>query len=349
MLEPVRATSAAPADAGSPWACEVMVSMPTRSLGLDALRATAAFMVFVYHANLVFGVTVPFAPLSEHGSTGVLVFFVLSGYVLYRPFVAGRVDSVRYARNRFARIYPAYVAALIGAALLGGQAITPDYWLFLQQPDLRDPHALLPVSWTLQVEVVFYLVLPLVALLFRPVRRRALWLALLCVALVLGSLVLGLAVVVPPRTGPLVFLYMAWAFVPGMIVAELAPVGQRWAIVPGLILVILGLVTAMVPFWDFVTVIGAAFLVYGLSDAGAPATLARSGSRLSYAFYLWQLPLLAAVAALGLAGWIGAFVSLALVVAVSALSWTFVEAPAMRLAHRFERPLPGRGHWLGGR
>lgn len=86
-----------------------------RDAGLDALRAIAALMVFVHHAQL------PFVSDWISGlSAGVLVFFALSGYLLYRPFVVARttgrdVDLAAYAVRRLARIMPAYLVASIGS------------------------------------------------------------------------------------------------------------------------------------------------------------------------------------------------------------------------------------------
>src|SRR5882757_3494125 len=89
-----------------------------RLTGLDALRGVAALMVFVHHVQLP----------GLHSATlgmdaGVLIFFSLSGYLLYAPFVRAResgvaVDVRGYAVRRVARILPAYlVAAFVIAAV----------------------------------------------------------------------------------------------------------------------------------------------------------------------------------------------------------------------------------------
>src|SRR4029453_8643404 len=88
--------------------------------GLDGMRALAALGVLVCHVALQVG----FSPHNRFGhyfarlDVGVAVFFVLSGFLLYRPFVARRMDgrprpSPRdYLRNRFLRIFPGYWLAL---------------------------------------------------------------------------------------------------------------------------------------------------------------------------------------------------------------------------------------------
>ena len=77
-----------------------------RLTGLDVMRGVAALMVFAHH------VQVPGNPALASGlDAGVLIFFALSGYLLYQPFVAARqagetIDLWVYAIRRAARILP---------------------------------------------------------------------------------------------------------------------------------------------------------------------------------------------------------------------------------------------------
>jgi peptidoglycan/LPS O-acetylase OafA/YrhL len=113
---------------------------------------------------------------------GLIFFFVLSGYLLYRAFARaaltrdGRVDVRRYARRRTARIVPAYWLATIGAiALLWGDSGTPGvrlpdaadlplFAVFGQNYSLDTIMTLNPVTWTLCVEAAFYVLLPVLGL-----------------------------------------------------------------------------------------------------------------------------------------------------------------------------------------
>jgi peptidoglycan/LPS O-acetylase OafA/YrhL len=110
---------------------------------------------------------------------GLVFFFVLSGYLLYRGFARAaltgevRVDVRRYARRRVARIVPAYWVAMLGAiALLWGARGMPGvrlpaasdlplFAVFGQNYSLGTIMRLNPVTWTLCVEAVFYVLLPL--------------------------------------------------------------------------------------------------------------------------------------------------------------------------------------------
>src|SRR3954462_15992226 len=106
----------------------------TRTAGLDGLRAVAALSVLCLHVWL-YGQPNPDSPTRSclfdravfEFRLGLVLFFVLSDYLLYRAFAGAAlrrsaVDVGRYARRRVARIVPAYYLALAGTiALLWGQ------------------------------------------------------------------------------------------------------------------------------------------------------------------------------------------------------------------------------------
>ncbi len=175
------------------------------------MRAIAALSVLVYH--VAFRFYPPRTPLGQFLSqrsagppiTAVVLFFLISGFVLYRPFAAARYDKgpppalVPYAIRRFARIVPAYWVALAIVSLLLGlhYVFTPSglvrYFGFLQ---LYGSNATagggIPVAWTLCVEITFYAAVPLLALAVRRLgsRRSVLGSELaMCAAMVLVALV----------------------------------------------------------------------------------------------------------------------------------------------------------------
>jgi peptidoglycan/LPS O-acetylase OafA/YrhL len=120
------------------------------------------------------------------GNFGVATFFLLSGFLLYRPFVAATFggrdapDPFRYLRRRVVRIWPAYALAL-GAYIALGLDTTrqtgPDYYfsLLTLTQVYRKAYGFvgLAVAWTLCIEMAFYLVLPLLAAAIRGIARAA--------------------------------------------------------------------------------------------------------------------------------------------------------------------------------
>ena len=193
-----------------PLAAETAPSGPAparpsgRVMGIEGLRAIAASSILVYHVwiysspegRVDAGYLGRFA--LPHLPAGVTLFFALSGYLLYRPVAAsvlatGSPPDVRnYLRNRALRILPAYwvvlaaVAVVLPAALL--RLSRPELVLdrLVSQPDQLLGNALLaqnyrPASldtgigpaWSLAVEVVFYLSLPVLGLAAARCFRRA--------------------------------------------------------------------------------------------------------------------------------------------------------------------------------
>lgn len=142
---------------------------------LDGVRALAVASVVVCHTASRSGHNVDGAlgELTARLNVGVAVFFVLSGFLLFRPFAAAallgapRVDLRRYARRRTARIVPAYWLWLtvlgVAFALEGFPEQAPALYAFAQVYRLETVFAGLYPAWSLDTEVAFYLLLPLLA------------------------------------------------------------------------------------------------------------------------------------------------------------------------------------------
>lgn len=159
----------------------VTVSRPgRRQYGLlDGLRAIAALMVVGYHAHPPYLLDGWVWDGALQLNIGVTVFFVLSGFLLYRPFVAARMagapgPGVRpYLLRRGLRVLPGYWVALTVFALVLPQFVGvfgPDWWVYYSLTQTWVPGRVfdgLAPAWSLSVEVSFYLALPVYALVLR--------------------------------------------------------------------------------------------------------------------------------------------------------------------------------------
>ncbi len=173
----------------------------TRSAAVESLRALAALGVVVAHTYVsarYFHGRDPgpakgvLQRLVVSGSSSVYIFFALSGYLLYLPFAkqafaAGRrIDVRRYAANRALRILPLYYISLLVYMLiqhdLSGHNILM-FGTFSENFSTTTSHWVNPVLWTLVLEVQFYALLPLLALLIARLGRESLTRALGVVAL----------------------------------------------------------------------------------------------------------------------------------------------------------------------
>jgi peptidoglycan/LPS O-acetylase OafA/YrhL len=141
----------------------------------DSLRAIAALSIFFFHiAAVQRALNEPDFPWLGQLNVGVPIFFVVSGFLLYRPFVARQVRGepaprvVPYAVRRALRIVPAYWVALtiigiwlgLGSGLFNLEHIVT-YYGFAQVYDVDTISGGIGQAWTLGVEVTFYIFLPI--------------------------------------------------------------------------------------------------------------------------------------------------------------------------------------------
>jgi peptidoglycan/LPS O-acetylase OafA/YrhL len=234
---------------------------------LDGLRTLAALSVVGYHAWLYTRPRVTAGTRESLGDyaahelrLGLVLFFVLSGYLLHAPWVrralTGRptLPTWAYAVRRVARIIPAYWLAVAGSiALLWGLDATPGVrlpeaghlWLFavLGQNFTRDTLLTLdPPLWTLAIEVQFYVAVPLLgwlALRCGPTRARQ---AIVPVAVLLAGLAWNWGIAGRDASLTLTKLLPAMApyFAAGMLAAVIvdgrtvSQAAARWAMALGL-------------------------------------------------------------------------------------------------------------------
>jgi len=303
-----------------------------RNGGLDIIRATGAALVFATHLYHSYG-QAWLGPLASGGYTGVFLFFPLSGYLLYRPFVIGRVDLRRYAIARVARIAPAYYLAAIVISLSGvsaAMAAHPLVWgLFavnlFPSPNMDN----FGQAWTLGVEVAFYALLPFVA------KGKGLTLALLT----LTSYLFWLSTTEVWWNLQLPTLF--WAFGAGMLVARyqdrLRLLARFWPL--GVVLVVAGVLRGadMTVRGHDLTTLGAALLILGAATVRPGFRWARWPADLSYGVYLWHPAISAAVLLTGLSGLPMIAVAVAGTCAIAAASFVVLERPVLRWAlHPYE-------------
>lgn len=156
---------------------------------LDALRALAVSAVLVHHfLPIETVISQQVFHLGLLGLLGVLLFFVLSGYLITGLLLRAREQDWRTALANFylrrtLRIFPIYYLTLLVLVLLQSLPVSQFiYWhvaylsnaLFVLNPSAAADSA---HFWTLSVEEQFYLVWPLLMLLvpYRHLLRVILW------------------------------------------------------------------------------------------------------------------------------------------------------------------------------
>lgn len=168
---------------------------------IDGFRFIAIASVFLFHLSGQMAVKSRIftaadasrdwlAGFTGHGDHGVPLFFVISGFILGLPFavqhlMGGRPVNVReFYLRRLTRLEPPYVLALVllaGALLLikvdTFRHLLPHLFasvFYLHNLTFGQMSTVDPVAWSLEVEIQFYLLAPLLALLFtvRDVQAR---------------------------------------------------------------------------------------------------------------------------------------------------------------------------------
>jgi peptidoglycan/LPS O-acetylase OafA/YrhL len=389
-------------------------STTPRLQGIEGLRAIAAGSIVLVH---VWGFSTPGGALGADSgvgdalsalSVGVTLFFTLSAFLLYRPFAATIARSApplstrAYFRNRILRIAPAYWVILFVSAVVLGAVYLPEGAGIGR---LTDPFPLLQAgllvqnyrptlvltgigpAWSLAVELVFYLALPVLVfgaawLARRAKDRNGRVLALLAPPLLLlavglsGKLVAGHVFPAAPTAGygnnmhsvvERSFWTQADLFTFGMVVAVLyveivdgrlrLPTYWRPAAA------ILGLLIFLPCAWTMhqgehsyllqntgealaLALLFAAIVVPDPRDPRSRQVVGFLESPplvavgvVSYSIFLWHLPLIVWLADHGLTadGWGGLLVNTVIVAIpvgiLSALTYHFVEKPALRLKH----------------
>lgn len=217
---------------------------------LDGMRALASLAVVFTHVGYATGRSLDddvVGPLLGRGNFGVTVFFLLSGFLLYRPFAkysfgAGpRPGLVPYLWRRGTRILPAlWVTVTLTLLLLSSAPWRWDTWasymLLIQTYNHHDYDPNLGQLWTLVVEVSFYALLPLLAALVggpergpdRVLRRQVALLGSMVVATQLFNLAFYHRVITDLQAVLWLPNYLDW-FAGGMLLAVLTcvPAGTR--------------------------------------------------------------------------------------------------------------------------
>lgn len=225
----------------------------TRDPSLTGLRAVAALLVVATHAAFATGYL-------NHGylgaiyarlEVGVAIFFALSGFLLFRPWVRAAVEETspprtrRYARRRVRRIVPAYVATILitftiylyftpgpnpGQSWHGLLRYLTFTHIYTDNYLTSLLHTGLSQMWSLAVEVSFYALLPALAYLvvgarWRP--RRTLILLMSLTLITPAWLMVGATTELLPNSAGMWLPGHFACFTGGMMLAVLQPLGAR--------------------------------------------------------------------------------------------------------------------------
>lgn len=198
---------------------------------LQVLRAFAALLVVFVHCDVIIAPVELSATIREAFSSGVDLFFVISGFVMVYTTSTHPPAAGHFLLGRIARVVPLYwfmtlatfAIALVSPLLLGTQANLYDLLrslLFVPYARASDGmfRPILFVGWSLNYEMFFYLVFAAGLFVLEPRRR---------VVSVIGAIVLlvGVGILRPSSTVVMQFFTkpIMLEFAAGMVIGHLYP------------------------------------------------------------------------------------------------------------------------------
>jgi exopolysaccharide production protein ExoZ len=326
---------------------------------IDFLRGVAALTVFASHSDQ--GGLLKFQFITDHkiflGRFGVYLFFILSGYLIWRSaertLTKPRGVAV-YAVHRFTRIVPLYLVNIAFVVFLldhVGSAFHPiitteavyRHLIFSQSLIPSVSRNLNPVLWTLTHEAIYYTIVPILILL-----RAPRWALIVAAAVFLLLDKFGFRSILLP------FLTLFYLFVLGILVAGRNPLG---ALIGTVLLLIVLRFSARADSIEFIPSISAAAMFLLIWPAFAFCARMRGfiwltrpvcwAGVVSYSLYIWHYLLVNIVgteshfrsmyAVFGIF-WVNdysrAFIFTGLVLLVSTLSYVLIELPSMTSLRR---------------
>jgi exopolysaccharide production protein ExoZ len=330
--------------------------------GIQAMRGVAGLSVALSHiliARFAYDAQPGFVnALTGILRTGVDLFFVISGFVISLAAAEigkaeGRYGTLNFAFRRFARIYPLYWVVL-ATAVMSSYVIALQGWPDIPQTLTTgyifltvDWNWFVPQAWSLAFEVYFYLAVAIVLVLV-PNRIIETLVVLLCVLVLLDLSPLPRA---PDVYGhkPLTLEFGFGVFIAFLTTRNFA---RGWPVSLAMAVAFYAAGTYLDSSGQWINGyprvatfgVGSALLIYSVvaaerSGASFPGWLLYLGD-ISYSLYIWHLLILAWLSSFGGLAWPDAVVMpvwLAVILAISAASYQWIERPVLRWARNAGR------------
>lgn len=328
---------------------------------LNLIRLVLAYIVVIYHSMTLSGQSIPLLWLFD-AHLAVCSFFVISGFLIIRSY--WRSDSLgNYFIKRGKRLLPAYILVVLlsafGLSFFSNYGI-PEYFrsaglikyllanlsfmnfLHPDLPGVFSGNAIDAVNgslWTIKIEVGFYLLIPLIALILQKLKTKKQAGLFLVALYVFGLLYQVTLVYISNRTQNDLYKVLAHQlpgflqyFAVGMffyINFDLVNKYKNILIIPALGIIALYFFLGneiLLPIALGIVVLFFAFNFPRLNFAGRH-------NDYSYGTYIFHFPVIQIIVALGLFernSYLAMLITLLLVFILSFLSWHLVEKKALK-------------------
>ena len=225
------------------WEVPFEIGGSGRSLPLEGLRGVAVSLVFLHHYCMQYsrytnisGFTEQFASVfRSFGGNGVDLFFVLSGFLIYRMLLRQRQSFIPFMVRRAQQLYPAFLVVFVIAIFWDFSrperkipADLNDATLYLTEniffiPGLFPVDALFVTNWSLSYEWWFYVTITFLFSFCRLATLPTYW--QISIILAASAVLIGLSASGPPHVPA-----RGLSLFGGMLVAEAS--ARNWRPVP---------------------------------------------------------------------------------------------------------------------
>jgi peptidoglycan/LPS O-acetylase OafA/YrhL len=334
-----------------------------RANNFDLLRFIFAFVVFLVHSYALSGAPT-LSILSKLLSSEIAVkcFFVVSGFLIFMSY-ENSSDTARFFLKRARRIYPAYFSIVLICAVLGGAFSSyswSEYWslsllkyivanlVFLNflQPNLpglfenNTLHAVNGALWTLKIEVMFYLFVPLAVMAFHKFGRLTVIITLYFASVLYSVIIIELL----RRTGIDLYIELQRQL-PAQLTYFLAGATCYYYFQHlakyGLWLLGLAIATFILQAWSpwiaIEPIALAVVVVYFACIFPSIGNFGKYGD-FSYGMYIVHFPILQVLISFGLfkeLPWLMLSVTWLLILIIAILFWNFIEKPFLRKSSHY--------------
>jgi peptidoglycan/LPS O-acetylase OafA/YrhL len=334
-----------------------MVPPRQRFPELDGLRGIAALWVVLSHLTSsmahfwlktqpAVAARIEVADIDLYGYLAVDLFFIVSGFVIIMSIDRSRSVS-DFAISRFARLFPAYWAAVAISAGFGLLAPLPGHVVTVGQAlvnmtmleEYFRVSFLDPSYWSLSVELGFYALMALIMATGQRHKIETLGLLWVVAGTASQHLLPALGMASPSDVGTGIATYGS-LFYAGILFHGIRTIGFTWWRAGGIVLALAARALSLAP--EMIAIECVIFVVFALAVAGRLPVL---GSRpllmlggISYSLYLINQPLSVRLQLLfyelGAPPLLNSAVTLGLVIAGAALLAHLVEHPGAALLRR---------------